>query len=121
MKDIKTSKLKLWLRPEPEASKDLAGEISVAKNGYIAIGSAFRSKIDKHANFMYGEDEMIGIKPVKEKNRNSYTVSHLTGRASCIINASALVIALRIKPGRYKATWENGTNMLLFKAKLDKS
>ena len=117
----KASKLKLWLRPEPEVSKELANEISVAKNGYIAIGSAFVGRIDKHANFMYGEDGMIGIRPVKEKNRNSYTVSHLTGRASCIINASALVIQLDIKPGRYKATWENEINLLLFRAKLDKN
>ena len=121
MKDGKVSGMKLWRRPEPEVSRNLGSEISVAKNGYIAIGSAFTSKIGEHANFMYGDDGMIGIKPVKEKNRNSYTVSHLTGRASCIINASSLVIGLRIKPGRYKAAWENGANLLSFRVKLDKS
>jgi len=121
LKDSKVSNLKLWCRPEPQVSRDLGSEISVAKNGYIAIGSVFAGKIGKHANFMYGDDGIIGIKPVKEKNRNSYTVSHLTGRASCIINASSLVVGLHIKPGRYKATWENGANLLSFRVKLDKS
>lgn len=120
MKGIATKipKLKQWVKPEPDVSEDLSDGVSVAKNGYIAIGSAFAQKFGKNASFMYNDDGYVCIKPVKEKSRISYTVSHLTGRSSCIINTSALVIELGIRPGRYKAVWIDNASMLLFKAEL---
>ena len=109
-------KLKLWLKPTPEIVNDLIDEVTVARNGYIAIGSAFAKKFQKNADLLYSDDGVIAIKPVEEKTRNSYTVSHLPGRSSCIINASAMVIELHIKTGRYKAIWADNLKSLIFQA-----
>lgn len=112
----RSPKFKPWLRPTPEIVSDLVDEVSVARNGYIAIGSAFSKRFQKNADLFYSDEGIIAIKPVEEKTRNSYTVSHLPGRSSCLINASAMVIELRLKTGRYKAIWSNHLESLVFQA-----
>ena len=110
--------LKVWSKPRLDIGKELAGDISVAKNGYIAIGSSYAQHFSKFAVLLYSIDGFIAIKPVSEKSRNSYTINRLPGRSSRIVNAASFVIELGIRSGRYKAQWLKDKEMLVFKAKI---
>ena len=110
--------LKVWSKPRLDIGKKLAGDVSVARNGYIAIGSSYAHHFSKFAVLLYSEDGFIAIKPVSERSRNSYTVNRLPGRSSRIINAASFVIEVGIRSQRYKAHWFKDKGMLVFKAKI---
>ncbi len=110
--------LKVWSKPRLDIGKELAGDVSVAKNGYIAIGSSYAQHFPKFAILLYSDDGFVAIKPVAEKSRNSYKINRLSGRSSRIVNAASFVIELGIRSGRYKAQWLKDKEMLVFKAKI---
>lgn len=114
----RSPKLKVWSKPRLDIGKELADYVSVAKNGYIAIGSSFVQHFSKYAILLYSDEGFVAIKPVSGKSRNSYTINRLPGRSSRIINAASFVVELGIRSGRYKAQWLKDKGMLIFKAEI---
>ena len=110
--------LKVWSKARLDSGKELAGDVSVARNGYIAIGSSYAHHFSKFAVLLYSDDGFIAIKPVSERSRNSHTINRLPGRSSRVINAASFVIELGMSSGRYKAQWLKDRGMLVFKAKI---
>jgi hypothetical protein len=98
--------------------------VSITTAGQIGLNSACIEKFIKGRNhvLLYGdkENKTIGIKPIKDKQNNSFKISYATnanntGAISGHSFLAYLGIDFKNNPGKYTPEWDDKNEMLIVK------
>lgn len=99
-----------WLRP---------GEVTVDRHRNLSIHrESVESRFGGGYAVLHYDDELkiVALEPQTSENPDAYKLKPASGEGSRTwrVTARALMRHLRVKPGRYEASWDDGLGVLMF-------